>query len=304
MGGRKWGRVEGYLKGGGRTKGLEAERFPTPAPSSSFRVQSLPPPRSSRPPPRLSPLSRSNAMEQDTAAVAATVAAADATATIVVVEEQPGPSTSKEEGAATEATVATEKGEKKNEVNRKRVCGVDKSCARPLGGAQTLIFGARQVDRYLQARRGWGPRRGGWQWNSLAFAPLPLSFSQPGGRGRGAGSNTALGAGCPLSRGLGVRGILQEPLSHFRNWGSVRGGGWGRAVQSLRLPFPLAPSPPLPVGLCLGNLGPSIPHSRKRVFAGDYFLKFKFQGACVWEAEDDRRDIYCFNWRCQPFGWQ
>uniref|UniRef100_A0A2I3GEI6 SNF2 related chromatin remodeling ATPase 1 n=1 Tax=Nomascus leucogenys TaxID=61853 RepID=A0A2I3GEI6_NOMLE len=60
-------------------------------------------------------------MEQDTAAVAATVAAADATATIVVIEdEQPGPSTSQEEGAAaaaTEATVATEKGEKKKEKN-------------------------------------------------------------------------------------------------------------------------------------------------------------------------------------------
>uniref|UniRef100_A0A7N9I9R8 SNF2 related chromatin remodeling ATPase 1 n=1 Tax=Macaca fascicularis TaxID=9541 RepID=A0A7N9I9R8_MACFA len=57
-------------------------------------------------------------MEQDTAAVAATVAAADATATIVVIEdEQPGPSTSQEEGAAaaTEATAATEKGEKKKE---------------------------------------------------------------------------------------------------------------------------------------------------------------------------------------------
>ncbi|XP_064133637.1 probable global transcription activator SNF2L1 isoform X3 [Loxodonta africana] len=55
-------------------------------------------------------------MEPDTAAVAATVAAADATATIVVLEdEQPGPSTSKQEGAAaagTEATAATEKGEK------------------------------------------------------------------------------------------------------------------------------------------------------------------------------------------------
>uniref|UniRef100_A0A2K5TZ87 SNF2 related chromatin remodeling ATPase 1 n=1 Tax=Macaca fascicularis TaxID=9541 RepID=A0A2K5TZ87_MACFA len=59
-------------------------------------------------------------MEQDTAAVAATVAAADATATIVVIEdEQPGPSTSQEEGAAaaTEATAATEKGEKKKEKN-------------------------------------------------------------------------------------------------------------------------------------------------------------------------------------------
>lgn len=64
-------------------------------------------------------------MEPDTAAVAATVAAADATSTIVVLEdEQPGPSTSKGEGAAgaaTEDTVATEKGEKK-EVNRKGVC--------------------------------------------------------------------------------------------------------------------------------------------------------------------------------------
>uniref|UniRef100_A0A2K5CPX3 SNF2 related chromatin remodeling ATPase 1 n=1 Tax=Aotus nancymaae TaxID=37293 RepID=A0A2K5CPX3_AOTNA len=60
-------------------------------------------------------------MEQDTAAVAATVAAADATATIVVIEdEQPGPSTSQEEGAAaaaTEATAITEKGEKKKEKN-------------------------------------------------------------------------------------------------------------------------------------------------------------------------------------------
>ncbi|XP_037003013.1 probable global transcription activator SNF2L1 isoform X4 [Artibeus jamaicensis] len=62
-------------------------------------------------------------MEQDTAAVIATVAAADATATIVVIENEqpgPGPSTSKEEGSAataTEATVATEKGEKEKSVS-------------------------------------------------------------------------------------------------------------------------------------------------------------------------------------------
>uniref|UniRef100_A0A8C2LUY2 SWI/SNF related, matrix associated, actin dependent regulator of chromatin, subfamily a, member 1 n=1 Tax=Cricetulus griseus TaxID=10029 RepID=A0A8C2LUY2_CRIGR len=59
-------------------------------------------------------------MESDTATEAATVAASDARATIVVIEdEQPGPSTFKEEGAAaaaaTEATTATEKGEKKKE---------------------------------------------------------------------------------------------------------------------------------------------------------------------------------------------
>lgn len=62
-------------------------------------------------------------MEPDTATEAATVATSDARATIVVIEdEQPGPSTFKEEGAAaatTEATSATEKGEKKKEVNRK-----------------------------------------------------------------------------------------------------------------------------------------------------------------------------------------
>ncbi|XP_051034429.1 probable global transcription activator SNF2L1 isoform X4 [Phodopus roborovskii] len=56
-------------------------------------------------------------MEPDTATEAATVAASDARATIVVIEdEQPGPSTFKEEGAAaaaTEAATATEKGEKK-----------------------------------------------------------------------------------------------------------------------------------------------------------------------------------------------
>nr|XP_048295232.1 probable global transcription activator SNF2L1 [Myodes glareolus] len=58
-------------------------------------------------------------MEPDTATEAATVATSDARATIVVIEdEQPGPSTFKEEGAAaatTEATSATEKGEKKKE---------------------------------------------------------------------------------------------------------------------------------------------------------------------------------------------
>ncbi|XP_021043177.1 probable global transcription activator SNF2L1 isoform X3 [Mus pahari] len=59
-------------------------------------------------------------MEPDTATEAATVAASDARATIVVVEdEQPGPSTFKEEGAAaaaTEGTTATEKGEKKEKI--------------------------------------------------------------------------------------------------------------------------------------------------------------------------------------------
>ncbi|XP_006257588.3 probable global transcription activator SNF2L1 isoform X3 [Rattus norvegicus] len=59
-------------------------------------------------------------MEPDTATEAATVAASDARATIVVLEdEQPGPSTFKEEGAAaaaTEATTATEKGEKKEKI--------------------------------------------------------------------------------------------------------------------------------------------------------------------------------------------
>ncbi|KAF6091510.1 SWI/SNF related, matrix associated, actin dependent regulator of chromatin, subfamily a, member 1 [Phyllostomus discolor] len=65
-------------------------------------------------------------MEQDIAAVVATVAAADATATIVVTENEqpgPGPSTSKEEGSAataTEATVATEKGEKEKADRAKR----------------------------------------------------------------------------------------------------------------------------------------------------------------------------------------
>lgn len=48
------------------------------------------------------------------------MAASDARATIVVLEdEQPGPSTFKEEGAAaaaTEATTATEKGEKKEKI--------------------------------------------------------------------------------------------------------------------------------------------------------------------------------------------
>ncbi|XP_069895860.1 probable global transcription activator SNF2L1 isoform X4 [Dipodomys merriami] len=61
-------------------------------------------------------------MESDTAAVAATVAVSDATATVVVIEdEQPGPSTFKEEGLAAEATEPTatpEKGEKKEKTDR------------------------------------------------------------------------------------------------------------------------------------------------------------------------------------------
>lgn len=42
-------------------------------------------------------------------------------------------------------------------------------------------------------------------------------------------------------------------------------------------PSPLTPSSPLPVGLCLGNLGPSIPHWSKKGFAGAYFLKLNFR---------------------------
>ncbi|EDL29057.1 SWI/SNF related, matrix associated, actin dependent regulator of chromatin, subfamily a, member 1, isoform CRA_c, partial [Mus musculus] len=95
--------------------------FSTPALASSFQrshrcrtgtslLPFLVPPR----------LSRSNAMEPDTATEAATVAVSDARATVVVVEdEQPGPSTFKEEGAAaaaTEGTTATEKGEKKEKI--------------------------------------------------------------------------------------------------------------------------------------------------------------------------------------------
>ncbi|XP_059536317.1 probable global transcription activator SNF2L1 isoform X6 [Myotis daubentonii] len=60
-------------------------------------------------------------MEQDTAAVAAAVAASDATSTVVVVEDEQGPSTFKEEGAAAaaaEATVATEQSEKKEKADR------------------------------------------------------------------------------------------------------------------------------------------------------------------------------------------
>lgn len=71
-------------------------------------------------------------------------------------------------------------------------------------------------------------------------------------------------------------------------------------------PSSFAPSPPhpLPVGLCLGNLGPSILHSSKRGFAGANFLKFESQGASGWEEEDGRRDFDSFDWQCRPFGQQ
>lgn len=102
-------------------------------------------------------------MEPDTATVAVTVAVSDARATIVVIEdEQPGPSTFKEEGAtavATEATTATEKGEKKKEVNRKGVCACSLCVCwthlvpGPSQGSHTQPFG---TDRYRDHRRDGG----------------------------------------------------------------------------------------------------------------------------------------------------
>lgn len=147
---------------------------------------------------------------------------------------------------------------------------VDKSRAGPLRGAQTLTFGRRQVPAELGGAGGCG--RAGWgRRNSLGFAPLPLPFSPPGGRGRGAGA--ARGDWFPLSRGWGAGEPPDSPRppSRSRNWGNGVGDG---AVQekASASPSPLALSPPLPVGLCLGNLGPSIPHSRKRGFAGGLFF--------------------------------
>lgn len=186
---------------------------------------------------------------------------------------------------------------------------MDKSCAGPLGGAQTLTFRRRQVPASSagvgasRARsRCWGERR-----NSLVFVPLPLP-SRRLEDGGGAGARAWAWRGVQNARYSGARGPLDspQPPSHSRNWGKARGGGWGRAGTSLRLSlFSRSLSPhPLPVGLCLGNLGPSIPHSRKRDFAGANFLKFESQGAGGWEAEDGRRDFDSFDWQCRPFGRQ
>lgn len=229
--------------------------------------------------------------------VAGTVAASDATAAIVLVEDdQPRPSTSKEEGAAaaataaTEATVATEKGEKKKEVNRKGVCMRWTNPAPAPPRAQTLTFGRRQVP---QSSAGLGGGRAGWgRRNSLGFAPLPFHFSPPGGRGRGAGA--ARGDWFPLSRGWGAGEPPTKsprPRSRSRNWGN----GWDGADARKKppaSPSPLALSPPLPVGLCLGNLGPSIPHSRKGVCWRLIFLKFEFPGAGGGEAEEERGETF------------
>lgn len=173
---------------GGERRGWKLV-FSTPALSSSFQCSHCCRPGASLLPFLVPPhLSRSNAMEPDTATEAATVAASDTRATIVVIEdEQPGPSTFKEEGAAaaaTEATTATEKGEKKKEVNRKGVCAralcvLVTSCAWPLIGAQILTFWRRQVPA-ITAGMGAAGRQ-----NQLAFPPLPLSCRLPAGRGRG-----------------------------------------------------------------------------------------------------------------------
>lgn len=133
-----------------------------------------------------------------------------------------------------------------------------------------------------------GARRWG-RWSGAACAPLPLSFSLlEGGGGAGARARRGGGTWYPMLWGGGALDGPRPP-SHSRNWGNGVGDG---AVQenASASPSPFSRSlPPLPVGLCLGNLGSSIPHSRKRDFAGAYFIKFEFQGAGGWEAEDGRK---------------
>lgn len=197
-------------------------------------------------------------MEPDTATEAATVAASDARATIVVLEdEQPGPSTFKEEGAAaaaTEATTATEKGEKK-EVNRKGVCAralcvLDTSCAWPLVGAQTLTFWRRQVPKSPQ---GWGQQGGRTLQHSLP-SPFPAGRLLSGG---GAGRGRGRVAGCPNTEPR-VSPSLGPPLPS-RNWGEPC-GGWGCAGKCLRLSLSLlALLPPSSRRPLPGKSGPFSP---------------------------------------------
>lgn len=150
---------------------------------------------------------------------------------------------------------------------------MDKSCAGPLRGAQTLTFGRRQVPAEL----GWAGGGGRAEWgrrNSLAFAPLPLPFTPPGGRGRGAGA--ARGGGCPLSRDLGAGEPLHSPrpASRSRNWGNGVGDG---AVQekASASPSPLARSlsPPFP-SASAWEIWALQSHTRaKGVLLGAYFFE-------------------------------
>lgn len=197
MGGRKWGRVEGYLKKvGGERRGWKLV-FPTPALASSFQRSHRCRPGTSLLPFLVPPLlSRSNAMEPDTATEAATVAASDARATIVVVEdEQPGPSTFKEEGAAAasaEANTATEKGEKK-EVNRKGVCAraLCVCWTHPVPGPSQGPNPDLLAPTGTKITTGMGAAG---RLNHLAFPPLPLSCWPPAERGRGrAGARPGVG---------------------------------------------------------------------------------------------------------------
>lgn len=99
--------------------------------------------------------------------------------------------------------------------------------------------------------------------NHLAFLPLPLSCRLPAGRGRGrARARQGSGVSDPEPRVFLAPG---PPPS--RNWGNDMEDG---AVQekAFASPFPrwfLLFYPPLPIGLCLGNLGPSVPPSLKGV---------------------------------------
>lgn len=151
---------------------------------------------------------------------------------------------------------------------------MDKSCAGPLGGAQTLTFGRRQVPAELR-RVGGGGRAGWGRQNSLAFAPLPLRFSPPGGRGRGWGAGAARGGGCPLSRGLGAG----EPSTAPGPFG-VPGTGvtrWGMGPWRKKPPPPpllsLAPSPPPSRRPLPGKSGPFNPTLRQKGFTGGLFFK-------------------------------
>lgn len=201
--------------------------------------------------------------------MAATVAAADATATIVVIEdEQPGPSTSQEAGAAaaaTEATAATEKGEKKKEVNRKGVCVCSGQilCLAPPRGPKPNLSAPTGTRGAL---RGWGRRvRGSAAEPPGVRSPPPFLFAASRtGAGLGAGGSGAgwRGARSPGAWGLGSPSTTLDPL-HLPGT-RVTGWGMGLCRKSLRLSLSSRslPLPPFPVGLCLGNLGPSIPHSR------------------------------------------
>lgn len=125
------------------------------------------------------------------------------------------------------------------------------------------------------------------------------SFSLPRRPRQGAGAAQVTGSRYP--RGWGWSPDSPAP-SRSRNWGSRGGdGATGKSLLPLLSSRSLSPLP----SASAWEIWALQSHTRARGFAGGIFKNLNFQSAPGgWEAEEERRDFYIFDWQCRPLGWQ